>query len=394
MEFLINAKLLLLIVFYLATPALIIFLSQKLMWMQKIGPIVIIYIIGLIIGNIGILNGDVPDYNEKVYKLQENISAISILIALPLLLMVLDFKNWAKMARKSLLSLILGVVSVFIVVVAGYFIFKNSIHDTWKISGLLVGVYTGGTPNLASIKEALDVQAEQYIMVHTSDIIFSGLYLLFLMSIGKMVFKRLLPYKYLGVDKNVLKGKEINQVDDYSGFFKKENIKSTLFLFFISVLILVFGFSFSFIVPEKLKTMVVIIVITSSGILLSFVKKINSSPKSYEFGMYLILVFSLVVATMADINKFDISYLPIFNFIAFTITLSLLLHLLLSRMFRIDSDTMIITSTALICSPPFVPVIAGALNNRSIIISGLTIGIIGFAIGNYLGIFTALLLGS
>jgi uncharacterized membrane protein len=53
---------------------------------------------------------------------------------------------------------------------------------------------------------------------------------------------------------------------------------------------------------------------------------------------------------------------------------------------------MIITSTALICSPPFVPVIAGALNNRALIISGLTIGIVGYAIGNFIGIFTGFML--
>ena len=51
-----------------------------------------------------------------------------------------------------------------------------------------------------------------------------------------------------------------------------------------------------------------------------------------------------------------------------------------------------ITSTALICSPPFVPVIAGAIKNREIIVSGLTVGIIGYAIGNYLGFIVAELL--
>jgi len=95
---------------------------------------------------------------------------------------------------------------------------------------------------------------------------------------------------------------------------------------------------------------------------------------------------------MADLKKFSMEAMPIFLYISYTISLSLLLHLLLSKIFKIDADTMIITSTALICSPPFVPVVAGALNNRSIIISGLTVGIVGYAIGNYLGIFTALLM--
>lgn len=66
---------------------------------------------------------------------------------------------------------------------------------------------------------------------------------------------------------------------------------------------------------------------------------------------------------------------------------TLFLHVLFSKLFHIDADTVIITSTALICSPPFVPVVAGALKNREVIVSGLTVGIIGYAIGNYLGYF-------
>ena len=51
-----------------------------------------------------------------------------------------------------------------------------------------------------------------------------------------------------------------------------------------------------------------------------------------------------------------------------------------------------VTSAALICSPPFVPMIAGAIHNREVIVSGLTVGIVGYAIGNYLGVAIAYLL--
>jgi uncharacterized membrane protein len=47
-----------------------------------------------------------------------------------------------------------------------------------------------------------------------------------------------------------------------------------------------------------------------------------------------------------------------------------------------------------VCSPPFVPAVAAALKNKSIIISGLTTGIVGYAIGNYLGISLAYLFRS
>lgn len=66
---------------------------------------------------------------------------------------------------------------------------------------------------------------------------------------------------------------------------------------------------------------------------------------------------------------------------------SMFIHVGLARIFKVDTDTTIISITALTYSPPFVPAVAGAIKNKNVIISGLTIGILGFAFGSYLGIF-------
>ena len=55
-------------------------------------------------------------------------------------------------------------------------------------------------------------------------------------------------------------------------------------------------------------------------------------------------------------------------------------------------DDYIITSTALSNSPPFVPVVAAAIKNKDVVMSGMIIGVIGYAIGNYLGVAIAYLL--
>jgi len=381
----IGFKDILLILFYLITPALVIHYAGRFLLIRKAGNVVVVYIIGLIIGNIGIIDA-------SSFAVQETMTNISILLSLPLLLVSLNFSSWTRMAPKSFISLGLGLFSVFTVVLLGYYLFNSIIHDAWKTSGLLVGVYTGGTPNLASIKEALNVPSHEYLMVHTSDLIYSGLYLLFIMTIGKGLFKKWLPYGYLYKASFERPGVDFTNSEEYTNFFKSYNFIPTMGMLLVSVAIFGMSFGLSTFFRAEYQVMIIILTITTLGIGGSFVPSLRRTPKTYELGMYLILVFSLVVASMADMEKFSMEAIPIFLYVSFTITLSLALHLLLSKIFKIDADTTIITSIALICSPPFVPVIAGALNNRSIIISGLTIGIIGYAVGNYLGIFTALLL--
>ena len=53
---------------------------------------------------------------------------------------------------------------------------------------MLVGVYSGGTPNLAAIAEMLSVPSELYILTHTSDLIIGAFLLLFLITVGQRFF--------------------------------------------------------------------------------------------------------------------------------------------------------------------------------------------------------------
>jgi uncharacterized membrane protein len=113
---------------------------------------------------------------------------------------------------------------------------------------------------------------------------------------------------------------------------------------------------------------------------------------SFNLGQYIVLIFCVVVGSMADIRQLLVAAPAIISYTFFVVFGSWLVHLLLSFIGRVDTDTTIITSVSAIFSPPFVPVVAGALKNREVIISGLATGIIGYAIGNYLGITFAYLL--
>jgi len=69
----------------------------------------------------------------------------------------------------------------------------------------------GGTPNLAAIKTALNVNNEAYIMTHTYDLIISSFFLLFVMTVGQSVLSFILPsYKYAN-------GNKVDQDMDFNG---------------------------------------------------------------------------------------------------------------------------------------------------------------------------------
>jgi uncharacterized membrane protein len=79
----------------------------------------------------------------------------------------------------------------------------------------------------------------------------------------------------------------------------------------------------------------------------------------------------------------------LFTYCGFVVLFSILIHLLFAFIFRIDTDTLIISSTAAIFGPVFIGPVANAIKNQKVIAFGIIMGLIGYAAGNYLGLAVA-----
>ena len=379
----------LLVLFYFLFPVLIIHLDKKYTLVNRIGTVVICYGMGLLIGNIGIL----PD---GITEFQENIYSFCVIMAIPLLLFSLDIRKWISMAGKTMLSLVLGIVSVIIMVVLGYFLFRDVIPDIWKVSGVLVGFYSGGAPNAAAISLALDMEPEVFILTQTYDLVVGAVTLLFLMTVAQRFFLLFMrPYKPADQEEVRDTGESYHdKYESYDGIFSRRIFLPLLAAVGLSILILGISAGISQLFFKELNTALVILGITTLGIAASFVPRVKQIEKSFQGGIYLILVFCLVFASMADISMFSMESMPLLVYILLAVPGALLLHGILSRIFKVDVDNFLIISVALSMSPPFVPVVASSLKNREIILPGLIIGLVGYAVGNYIGILMGLLIQS
>lgn len=373
------------LIFYLLFPALVIYGCKRSKALNKVGEILLLYGVGILVANLFIFP---LGLNETIAGLQDTLTSVTILLAIPMILFGCDFRHWPL--KSAVAALIIGVMAVLATDIGGYFIFNQGNGDMKDVASLLVGVYTGGTPNLASIKMALGIDETTYFLVNTFDMLISFVYLVFLMSVGIKLFRKLLSKKK--VQNESAENVELNSISDathtYEGIFTRQHFGKTMAAFGLSLLIVGASMGISFLIAHKIDNMLILILsLTTFSILTSFIPGVRKLEKSYDAGMYLVLVFSLVVASMVDVTAIDYSAsLSIIAYIDFVIFGSLFLSVLLAKIFKIDSDTMVISSVALINSPLFVPMIAESMKNRKVIITGITVGVVGYAIGNYLGI--------
>jgi len=368
-------------VFFLLFPVLVIYLCRRFPPLNRLGAVVLCYIVGVIIGNIRILP-------ENIFNIQDTFMTLTIPIAIPLIFFSVDIKRWSRLAGKSLLSFTFVVISVVITVCFGFFMFRGMVGgEAWKVSGMLIGVYTGGTPNLAAIGTALQVDPTVYVAAHTSDVAVGALWLLVVITVLQRILLKFLPAFQPLEDKS--QSQEAMNFDSYDGIFQRKVILPLLGALGIAMLIFAVGAGLTFVVPKEFTMVVAILTVSTLGILCSLIPAVRRIPMTFQLGQYFILIFCLVVSSMADIQKLLTTAPAMIGLIAFVYFVSVAIHVALSAIAKIDADTVIITSVAGLYSPPFVPMVASVLKNKEVIVSGVITGIIGWVIGTYLGIAVA-----
>ena len=384
----------LVIALYILVPILIIECFKRWTWMQKIGTVVAAYAVGIIFALTGFVHFEPETAAALTFgKLQSTIMSIAVPLAIPLMLFNCDFKLWTKALPKTIWSLVGGIVAVIAAVISGYFIFRRpDIPDFNKIAAMMTGIYTGGTMNFNALGASLGVDKTVMAIVLAFEMVLTTPYILFIIGGGYKVFRKILPYQDVTrkgrVDDNV----ESKDVENYRGMFDRKNVGGMFAGLGLSIVFLAIGAGLALWLTGKLNELVIILTITTLAIIASFFKKVRELPKTFELGMFFILIFSVIVASLFDIHSVNGGSLMIGLFVAWVMVIAALLHLLFCRIAHVSGDLFCVSQIALLCSPPFVPPVVGAMQNKKVLISGIVIGLVGYAIGTYLGVAVAFIL--
>jgi len=251
---------------------------------------------------------------------------------------------------------------------------------------MLAGVYTGGTSNLTAIGQSLEVNSETLILVNSIDMMAGSILLFVFLYFGRNFLKNFLRVEKVKEELTICHADENSSLRE----LLPGGVKGSI----LSVLSLGTAFGLSKLFFGKLNVPFLIFMITTVGIILSFLPSVRNLKGPFEFGHYLLMIFCTAIGSMADVSKLFSDTGTIMLMGLMVVFGSVILHFILAKLFDIDRDTAVITSVAGIFGPPFVPVIADRFENKAMIVPGMTTGLIGFAIGNYLGMAVAFFLKS
>lgn len=334
---------------------------------EWLSSIIACYLVGIIVSNSRLW----PIDNGQI----EAVAGGSMLIGLPLLLFAVRVRESMKYGGKMLLAFALCCVSGLLCtgVVGAYM--AGQLPDAWKISGMLVGLYTGGTPNVQAIGLALDSPSEYMVLIQAADVLLGGSYLLGLVTFLPRIYARFFRPSDFGT--------ETDEADISS--------RVPLLLqgpqLLVGLVVTALSVGFTYLLTGGLSNFTVLILLLTTFSLLVSVTKIPASiGNSYPLGEYFILIFCVALGLMADFRALAADGMDLLYFSALALVSTTLLHLLLCKLFDVDRDTVMLSYVAGFYGPVFVVQVAAALRNKRLLASGIAVSLLGFGIGNYLGI--------
>ena len=387
-------------------PIIIVSAFHKWKILQKIGTVILAYAVGIIMSLTGFVTFEPGTADAATFEnIQKLIMNISVPLAIPLMLFNCDFKLWTRALPKTILALVGGIVAIAVAVITGFFIFRNTgVNDIENVSAMMTGIYTGGTMNFNALGAALGVDPTTITLVLTFQMLITFPLIMFITGGGYRLFRKILPFPDESTTITINSNIEDHGIENYGMMLNKKVFPKTMLGLLLSIGFLAIGAGLSLLLYNlgvvgdqetgtgKLNELVIILTITTLSIIASFSKKIRELPKTFELGMIFILIFSIAVASQFNPYSIDMSAISLGLFVLYIMLISVIIHIIFCRFSKINGDLYTVAQVGLFCSPPFIPPVVGAMGNKKVLISGIVIGLIGYAIGTYMGVGIAYML--
>ncbi len=367
----------------LMIPVFFLWLERRFRWkiFDYLPAIIWIFLVPIALSNLDVIPRQSPVYTE--------FKAFAVPLFIVLMLLDINIKEAIKVAWRGAGVLVLGSLGIVVGAVVSFAIFESGLPaDTWRGFGALAGSWIGGTGNLAAVAESLSTPSEMVGIVVLVD---NFVYLIYFPII--LVCKRWAPSfnRFSRVAEA-----DIRHIEEATEAVEK---KSHDLHFSDALTLLGFGFA-TILLAERLAPLIpelppvltektwAMLLVTTIGILLS-ATPLKNVRGTEPLAMTFVYIYMTMIGAQADLrNLAGAQWFLVAGIIC--IAIHFLFIIVGARIFRVDVSMAAVASVAAVGGAASAPVAAGYHREELVPIS-IMLALIGYGLGNYLGVATALL---
>jgi uncharacterized membrane protein len=365
-----------------AVAALGFWLEGRFGWARKLGASLLVIALGAALSNLGLVPVRSPVY-DGVFGPVTSLAIVWLLLAV-------DLRDLRAAGPRMLGAFALALVATAGGVLGAMLLLGPVVGDeTWKLAGTLVGTYSGGSLNFVAVGRALELPDSLFTAAAAADNVVTALW---------MVATLLLPgwlgrfYPPPPVEPNV-QGETVEGTDDEE---REPALLSPVDLRVLDLAVLL-ALGLGLLLAAEATAAALpwpvpsVVWLTTYTLLVAQLPPVRRLVGALHLGTLALNLFFVVIGIGSRVSEILAVGVEVFWFTGLVVLLHGLIVFAGARLVRLDVETAAVASQAAVGGPSTAMALAIARRLPRLALPGLVVGLLGYALGNYLGLAVAYL---
>lgn len=367
---------------FLGLVLLSVWLDARYAWARKISPVVLILFFAGLVSNVGLITSRSSFY--------DGLASFTVPFAVCLILFTVNLADLKKTGGPLLAAFAIACLGTVIGVLTAGVLVNSQLalvlgDEAWKLAGPFTGTYTGGSLNFFALWDGLEIgNPDLFAAANAVD----NLTLFPLFAVWVLIPGWL--GKYFPAGERWGTAAVLDEVDPEPEASPDLRILDLVALAFTALAIMVAsdlikthwiaGFMPSF--PT-------ILIVTTLALILAQFRFIGRLQGAFELGNLSFYLFFCAVGAMINVKMAIVLSPILFIYVMIMVVVHLVSVYGIGRLFRLDIRVLTIASAAAKTGPPSVVALANVHGWKHLVLPGVAMGLLGYAVGNYLGFAAA-----
>ncbi len=251
--------------------------------------------------------------------------------------------------------------------------------EAWKLAGPYTGTYIGGSLNFFALWTALGMENPDLFAAANAvdNITLFPLYALWLFIPGVLLGKYAISKKWIAV------GSDDDHKEPETPKFVASHIATLIFMA-VAVMAVSAWLNDAF-VSRVVEGVPTILIVTTLALALGQIPSVHRLKGAWEVGDLAFLVFFAAVGALINFFLAVVLSPSLFAYVMIIMVVHFVVLFGLGWIFKMDPKVLAIASVATKAGPALVAPVAESLGIRHLVLPGIIVAMLGYAIGNYIG---------
>jgi len=353
-------------------------LERRVGVFRSLGAALVGILLAMLLSNIGILPGTSPTY--------QFLMGTGVNLAIALILLSVDLGSVLKAGSGMLAAFGIGALGTAVGAITGGLLLSGVVGpETWKLAGQFTGTYTGGGANFAALGRAFETSADLFSAATAADVIVTAVWMAACLTVPVLLGR---PKQGQGEGAPVA-GESSGEGQLTLERTLQSSVKPVLLGDTAALVAIAVGAVWG---ADKLAGLLPIhevLWLTTIVLILAQVPAVKALSGSALFGNYLLLLFLASNGARSVIANLVAMGPPVFYYAIITVALHGVVIFGIGRLARLDFATLAVASQANVGGAASAIALAGARGYTDQLVPGVAVGLLGYAVGNYLGFVVA-----